>query len=235
MRFIKKNFLFEFVYHIIFFYPVSSNLSYFWNFGIFALVILGIQIITGIGLAMHYIPNVMLAFDSIEHIMRDVNYGWLLRYIHSNGASFFFFTVYIHIFRGLYYGSFLYPREFLWCVGVIIFLLMILTAFLGYVLPWGQMSFWAATVITNLASVVPFVGIEIVQWIWGGYAVDNATLNRFFSLHLLFPFLILGLVIIHIILLHIVKSNNVLSINSIDNIYFTPYYTIKDLYSLIVL
>ena len=165
-------------------------------------VFLVIQIVTGIFLAMHYVPHVDLAFSSVEHIMRDVNNGWLLRYLHANGASMFFLVVYIHMFRGLFYGSFLHPRQFLWAIGVIILLLMILTAFMGYVLPWGQMSFWAATVITNLASAVPYVGDLIVLWLWGGFAVDNATLNRFFSLHYFFPFVIAAIAILHIVFLH---------------------------------
>ena len=235
MRFVNSNSLVNVVYHSAVTYPVSSNLSVFWNFGIFALVCLVVQLITGIFLAMHYVPHIDMAFVSVEHIMRDVNYGWLLRYIHANGASMFFIVVYIHIFRGLYYSSYMYPREMLWCVGVIIFLLMILTAFLGYVLPWGQMSFWAATVITNLASAIPFIGTDIVQWLWGGFSVDNATLNRFFSFHYLFPFLITALVVIHLIFLHEAKSNNPLGVKPvIDNVPFTPYYTVKDLYYVIV-
>jgi len=200
-----------------------------------ALVFLLIQITTGIFLAMHYVPNIDLAFFSVEHIMRDVNYGWLLRYFHSNGASMFFIIVYIHIFRGLYYGSYNYPRHLLWISGVIILLLMILTAFMGYVLPWGQMSFWAATVITNFLTVVPYFGSELVQWVWGGYAVNNATLNRFFSLHYLFPFLIFAFSILHLIFLHNAGSNNPLGVNSkVDTVPFTPYYIIKDFYGLMV-
>lgn len=216
-------------------YPTVSNLSYFWNFGVLALVCLLAQIITGIFLAMHYTPEQGLAFSSVEHIMRDVNMGWLIRYLHSNGASMFFIVVYIHIFRGLYYGSYLAPREGLWLVGVIILLLMILTAFMGYVLPWGQMSFWGATVITNLVSAIPKIGSEIVVWLWGGYSINNATLNRFFSLHYLFPFVIFGLVGIHLILLHTDGSNNPLGISlRRDVIPFYPYYIIKDLYGIIV-
>jgi len=236
MRFFNSNSIVHLVYHSAVSYPVSTNLSYFWNFGIFALVCLVVQLITGIFLAMHYVPHIDMAFVSVEHIMRDVNYGWLLRYIHANGASMFFIVVYIHIFRGLYYSSYMYPRELLWCVGVIIFLLMILTAFLGYVLPWGQMSFWAATVITNLASAIPFVGNDIVQWLWGGFSVDNATLNRFFSFHYLFPFLITALVVIHLVFLHESKSNNPLGVKPvIDNIPFTPFYTIKGIHILYIL
>lgn len=235
MRFVNKNFLVNTLYHTAVPYPSSVNLNYFWSFGIFSLVSLALQLFTGIFLAMHYVPNTDLAFLSVEHIMRDVNFGWLLRYLHANGASFFFISVYLHIFRGLYYSSYVYPRQILWIIGVIIFLLMILTAFLGYVLPWGQMSFWAATVITNFASAVPFVGNDIVQWIWGGFSVDNATLNRFFSFHYLFPFLITALVILHLIFLHEYKSNNPLGIKPIfDNVPFTPYYTSKDLFATII-
>jgi ubiquinol-cytochrome c reductase cytochrome b subunit len=169
-------------------YPSPLNLSYLWSFGSTAGICLVIQILTGIFLAMHYTPHVDLAFSSVEHIMRDVNNGWLIRYMHANGASFFFIIVYSHIFRGLYYGSYMYPRQHLWCSGVLIFILMMATAFMGYVLPWGQMSFWGATVITNLFSAIPLVGDSIVQWLWGGFSVDNATLNRFFSLHYLVPF-----------------------------------------------
>jgi quinol-cytochrome oxidoreductase complex cytochrome b subunit len=183
---------------------------------------------------MHYIPNVELAFISIEHIMRDVNYGWLLRYIHANGASMFLIVVYIHIFRSLYYTSFTKPREFLWIIGVCILLIMIITAFLGYVLPWGQMSFWGATVITNLFSAIPYFGMDIVMWLWGGYSVDNATLNRFFSLHYILPFILIGIVGLHIIFLHIVKSNNPLGIISLDNIKSYPYYIFKDILGLLI-
>jgi quinol-cytochrome oxidoreductase complex cytochrome b subunit len=184
-------------------YPTPSNLNYFWSFGSSAGICLSIQILTGVLLAMHYTPNVALAFNSVEHIMRDVNNGWLIRYIHSNGASMFFIVVYLHIFRGLYYGSYMYPRREVWVTGVIIFILMMATAFMGYILPWGQMSFWGATVITNLFSAIPVIGKTIVFWLWGGFSVDNATLNRFFSLHYLLPFLIIGLVITHIAILHI--------------------------------
>jgi len=211
-------------------YPAPSNITYFWNFGIYSLLCLFVQLITGIFLAMHYAPHVNLAFDSVEHIMRDVNYGWLLRYIHANGASMFFIVVYIHTFRGLYYSSYLYPKEALWSVGVIILLIMILIAFMGYVLPWGQMSFWGATVITNFVTAVPFVGTDIVYWIWGGYSIDNATLNRFFSFHFVFPFIILALVGVHVIFLHEYGSNNPLGVMfGVDAIYMYPYYIIKDL------
>ena len=179
-------------------YPTPKNLNYWWNFGSLAGIVLVLQIVTGIVLAMHYTPHTSMAFDSVEHIMRDVNYGWLLRYAHANGASMFFIVVYIHIFRGLYYGSYKAPRELLWMLGVVILLLMMATAFMGYVLPWGQMSFWGATVITNLFSAVPFVGEGIVTWLWGGFSVDNPTLNRFYSLHYLLPFVIFAVVFLHI-------------------------------------
>jgi len=233
-RFIKTNSILKIVSNIVIIYPSPINLSYFWNFGSLAGIFLFIQILTGIFLGMHYVPNIELAFSSIEHVMRDVNYGWFLRYLHANGASMFFLIVYLHIARNLLYGSFLHPREFLWISGVLILLLMILTAFLGYVLPWGQMSFRAATVITNLASAIPFIGHSIVSWLWGGFAVDNATLNRFFSLHYLLPFLILGLVIIHILFLHENGSNNPLGIVSGYNnsISFHPYFIIKDMLGL---
>ena len=178
--------IFSTLQHTLVDYPTPKNLNYWWNFGSLAGIFLLIQIITGIVLAMHYTPSVEGAFASIEHIMRDVNYGWLIRYIHMNGASFFFIVVYIHIFRGLYYGSYKSPREVLWWLGLTILLLMMATAFMGYVLPWGQMSFWGATVITNLFSAVPIVGTAVVEWLWGGFAVDNALLNRFFALHYFF-------------------------------------------------
>nr|BBD14112.1 apocytochrome b [Ophirina amphinema] len=212
-------------------YPTPINLNYWWNFGSLAMFCLIIQIVTGIILAMHYTPHVDLAFISVEHIMRDVNYGWLIRYIHANGASMFFIVVYIHVFRGLYYGSYNAPRELLWCVGVIILLAMMATAFMGYVLPWGQMSFWGATVITNLFSAIPYIGQDIVLWLWGGFSVDNATLNRFFSLHYLLPFVIAGLVGLHLLLLHEDGSNNPIGISAkYDTIPFTPYYYVKDLF-----
>ncbi len=212
-------------------YPTPKNLSYWWNFGSLAGLCLVVQILTGIVLVMHYTPHTLMAFDSVEHIMRDVNYGWLLRYIHANGASMFFIVVYIHIFRGMYYGSYKAPREILWWLGLVIFLLMMATAFMGYVLPWGQMSFWGATVITNLFSAIPLVGEPIVTWLWGGFAVDNPTLNRFFSLHYLLPFVIVGVVILHVLALHQHGSNNPLGIDTKgpqDRIPFHPYYTIKD-------
>ena len=212
-------------------YPAPRNLNYAWNFGSLAGLALVIQIFSGIVLAMHYTPHAEMAFDSVERIMRDVNYGWLIRYIHANGASFFFIVVYLHIFRGLYYGSYKAPREVLWWIGLVILLAMMGTAFMGYVLPWGQMSFWGATVITNLFSAIPVVGTPIVEWLWGGFAVDNPTLNRFYALHYLLPFVIVGLVGLHLWALHHKKSNNPLGIDykgPQDFIPFHPYYTIKD-------
>jgi quinol-cytochrome oxidoreductase complex cytochrome b subunit len=216
-------------------YPAPRNLNYWWNFGSLAGVCLVVQILTGIFLAMHYTPHTAMAFTSVESIMRDVNYGWLLRYIHAVGASMFFVVVYIHIFRGLYYGSYKSPREILWWLGLVILLLMMATAFMGYVLPWGQMSFWGATVITNLFSAFPVVGEHIVTWLWGGYSVDNPTLNRFFALHYLLPFVIVGVVVLHIWALHQHGSNNPLGIDvkgPQDTIPFNPYYSIKDLFGL---
>jgi quinol-cytochrome oxidoreductase complex cytochrome b subunit len=216
-------------------YPAPRNLSYWWNFGSLAGIALVLQIVTGVVLAMHYTAHVDLAFQSVERIMRDVNFGWLLRYAHANGGSMFFIVVYIHIFRGLYYGSYKAPRELLWMLGVVILLLMMATAFMGYVLPWGQMSFWAATVITNLFSAIPVVGEGIVTWLWGGFSVDNPTLNRFYALHYLLPFLIVGVVALHLVALHEHGSNNPLGIekkSAKDTLPFHPYYTIKDLYGL---
>lgn len=214
--------------------PTPKNLNYAWNFGSLAGVALMIQIITGIVLAMHYKPDAALAFGSIQHIMRDVEWGWLIRNIHMVGASFFFIVVYAHIARGLYYGSYKAPREVLWWMGIIIFFLMMATAFIGYVLPWGQMSFWGATVITNLMSVIPFFGDEIVIWIWGGYSVNDATLNRFFSLHYLLPFVILGVVFLHLWALWTSKSGNPAGVDlkKTDWVPFHPYYTIKDAFGL---
>jgi quinol-cytochrome oxidoreductase complex cytochrome b subunit len=216
-------------------YPTPINLNYMWSFGSMAGICLVIQILTGIFLAMHYTPHIDLAFSSVEHIMSDVNNGWLIRYLHANGASMFFIVVYAHLFRGLYYGSYMYPRGKLWGIGVIIFLLMMATAFMGYVLPWGQMSLWGCIVITNLFSAIPFVGHSIVEWLWGGFSVSNATLNRFFSLHYLLPFVIVGLVIIHLALLHHDGSNNPLGIGkNIDLIDFYPYYYVKDLFAFFI-
>ena len=220
-------------------YPTPKNLNYWWNFGSLAGVMLVVQIVTGIVLAMHYMPHGDYAFDSVEHIMRDVSWGWLLRYLHSNGGSMFFAVVYIHIFRGLYYGSYKAPREILWWFGLIILFLMMMTAFLGYVLPWGQMSFWAATVITSMFSAIPWVGDELVVWLWGGYSVDSPTLTRFYSLHYLFPFLIVGVVFVHLWALHVHGSNSPLGIDikrpDQDKIPFHPYYTVKDLFGMMVM
>jgi ubiquinol-cytochrome c reductase cytochrome b subunit len=218
-------------------FPTPKNFNYFWNFGALAMVNLAIMIVTGIFLAMNYTPNTAMAFDSVERIMRDVNYGWMIRYIHMNGASMFFIVVYIHMFRALYYGSYKYPRELLWMIGVVIMLLMMATAFMGYVLPWGQMSYWGATVITNLFSAIPLVGQSIVTLLWGGFSVDNPTLNRFFSLHYLMPFVITGVVFLHIVALHITGSNNPLGIDvksKQDTLPFHPYYTIKDSFGMCV-
>jgi quinol-cytochrome oxidoreductase complex cytochrome b subunit len=216
-------------------YPAPRNLSYWWNFGSLAGIALVLQILTGIVLAFHYTPHVDHAFASVEHIMRNVNFGWLLRYAHANGASLFFIVVYIHTFRGLYYGSYKTPRELLWMLGVLILLLMMATAFMGYVLPWGQMSFWAATVITNLFSAIPIFGEDIVTWLWGGFAVDNPTLNRFYALHYLLPFVIVAVVMLHLLALHQHGSNNPLGIDPKspkETIPFHPYYTVKDLFGL---
>jgi quinol-cytochrome oxidoreductase complex cytochrome b subunit len=225
--------VFSMLHHEMHEYPTPRNLNYMWNFGSLAGFMLVIMIVSGIVLSMNYTAHVDYAFASVERIMRDVDYGWLVRYIHMNGASFFFIVVYIHIFRGLYYGSYKAPRELLWILGVVILLLMMATAFMGYVLPWGQMSFWGATVITNLFSAIPLIGENIVTWLWGGFTVDNPTLNRFFSLHFLLPFVIAGVVILHIAALHQHGSNNPLGIdikNKGDTIPFHPYYTVKDLF-----
>ena len=227
--------IFSFLNHELTEYPTPKNLNYMWNFGSLAGITLVIMIITGIVLSMHYTAHVDYAFDSVERIMRDVNHGWLIRYIHMNGASFFFIVTYIHIFRGLYYGSYKAPRELLWILGVLILLLMMATAFMGYVLPWGQMSFWGATVITNLFSAIPLVGEQFVTWLWGGFSVDQALLNRFFSLHFVLPFVIVGVVILHLVALHRFGSNNPIGIDikgKQDTIPFHPYYTIKDLFGL---
>ena len=218
-------------------FPTPRNFNYFWNFGAIAMVMLVLMIVTGITLAMHYTPHVDMAFDSVERIDRDVNWGWLLRDLHMNGASFFFIAVYVHIFRGMYYGSYKKPRELLWILGVVIFILMMATAFMGYVLPWGQMSYWGATVITNLFSAIPLVGDWIVTLLWGGFAVDNPTLNRFFSLHYLLPFVIFAVVFLHIWALHVVGSNNPTGLDpksEKDTLPFHPYYTIKDTFGTLV-
>ena len=218
-------------------YPVPRNLNYAYTFGGILSIMLVAQIVTGVVLAMHYAPHVDMAFDSVEKIMRDVNSGWLLRYLHANGASFFFIAVYIHIFRGLYYGSYKAPRELLWILGVIIYLLMMATAFMGYVLPWGQMSFWGATVITGFFTAIPLIGTWIQELLLGGFAVDNPTLNRFFSLHYLLPFMIAGVVVLHVWALHVTGQTNPTGIevkSKTDTVAFTPYATVKDGFAMIV-
>jgi quinol-cytochrome oxidoreductase complex cytochrome b subunit len=216
-------------------FPTPRNFNYLWNFGALAMFMLITMIASGIFLAMHYTASTDHAFESVERIMRDVNYGWLIRYIHMNGASMFFIVVFVHIFRGMYYGSYKNPRELLWILGVIILLLMMATAFMGYVLPWGQMSFWGATVITNLFSAFPIVGDDIVTLLWGGFSVDNPTLTRFFALHFLMPFVIVGVVVLHVAALHITGSNNPLGVEPKgpeDTVPFHPYYTSKDIFGL---
>lgn len=229
MKIIKKHVLLKIVNNALVDLPSPSNISAWWNFGSLLGICLILQILTGLFLAIHYCPDIRLAFNRVVHICRDVNNGWLLRTLHANGASFFFFCIYFHIGRGLYYGSFIYHET--WTIGVVILLAVIGTAFLGYVLPWGQISFWGATVITNLLSAIPYLGTTIVQWLWGGFAVDNATLTRFFTLHFLFPFVVLALSIVHLIFLHQTGSNNPLGTNrNIDKIPFHPYFTFKDLF-----
>uniref|UniRef100_A0AAU7BAA9 Cytochrome b n=1 Tax=Isoplectron armatum TaxID=3073468 RepID=A0AAU7BAA9_9ORTH len=214
--------------------PTPSNISSWWNFGSLLGLCLIIQILTGLFLAMHFTANIEMAFDSMIHICRDVNYGWFLRTLHANGASFFFICIYLHIGRGMYYGSFNF--HYTWMVGVIILFMVMGTAFMGYVLPWGQMSFWGATVITNLLSAVPYLGTDLVQWVWGGFAVDNATLTRFFTIHFLLPFIVAALTLIHLLFLHQTGSNNPLGTNSnIDKIPFHPYFTFKDIIGFILL
>nr|YP_009054569.1 cytochrome b [Macropodus ocellatus]ACL82842.1 cytochrome b [Macropodus chinensis]AIK25531.1 cytochrome b [Macropodus ocellatus] len=214
--------------------PTPANISAWWNFGSLLGLCLIIQIITGLFLAMHYTSDISMAFSSVAHICRDVNYGWLIRNMHANGASFFFICIYLHIGRGLYYGSYMYKET--WNIGVVLFLLTMMTAFVGYVLPWGQMSFWGATVITNLLSAVPYVGDMLVQWIWGGFSVDNATLTRFFAFHFLFPFIIAAVTIIHLLFLHETGSNNPLGLDSnVDKITFHPYFSYKDLLGFAIL
>nr|QXG82931.1 cytochrome b [Tabanus amaenus] len=214
--------------------PAPVNISSWWNFGSLLGLCLIIQILTGLFLAMHYTADISMAFDSVTHICRDVNYGWLLRTLHANGASFFFICIYLHVGRGMYYGSYLFEPT--WLVGVIILFLVMGTAFMGYVLPWGQMSFWGATVITNLLSAIPYLGTELVQWIWGGFAVDNATLTRFFTFHFIFPFIVAAMTMIHLLFLHQTGSNNPLGINSnSDKIPFHPYFTYKDIVGFIIM
>ena len=225
--------IFSAMKHSLYEYMTPKNLNYMWSFGSIAGICLVIQILTGVLLAMHYTPHTQYAFSSVEHIMRDVNYGWLLRYTHAVGASMFFTTVYIHVFRGLFYGSYKTPREVLWWIGVIIMIAMMATAFMGYVLPWGQMSFWGATVITGFFHTIPVIGQSIQTWLMGGFAIDNPTLNRFFALHYLLPFIILGLVVVHIVALHVHGSNNPTGVDvktEKDTIPFHPYYTIKDVF-----
>nr|YP_010042821.1 cytochrome b [Amyda cartilaginea]AAV28715.1 cytochrome b [Palea steindachneri]AQY56294.1 cytochrome b [Amyda cartilaginea]QPC56553.1 cytochrome b [Amyda cartilaginea] len=213
--------------------PSPSNISTWWNFGSLLGACLALQIITGLFLAMHYSPNISTAFSSISHITRDVQYGWLIRNTHANGASLFFMCIYLHIGRGLYYGSYLYKQT--WNTGVILLLLTMATAFMGYVLPWGQMSFWGATVITNLLSAMPYIGTTMVQWVWGGFSVDNATLTRFFTLHFLLPFMTLGITMMHLLFLHETGSNNPTGLNSnTDKIPFHPYFSYKDLLGLMM-
>nr|YP_009658988.1 cytochrome b [Altica cirsicola]QCC71316.1 cytochrome b [Altica cirsicola]QCC71381.1 cytochrome b [Altica viridicyanea]QCP68716.1 cytochrome b [Altica cirsicola] len=229
----KTSPLIKIINNSIITFPAPSNISTMWNFGSLLGLCLMIQIMTGLFLAMHYCPDVSLAFNSIIHICRDVNYGWLLRTLHANGASFFFICMYIHIGRGIYYSSFKLLET--WMIGVTIFFLTMATAFLGYVLPWGQMSFWGATVITNLMSAIPYLGTMLVQWIWGGFAVDNATLNRFFTFHFILPFIILAMMIIHLMFLHQTGSNNPLGTQSnLDKIPFHPYFIFKDLLSMLI-
>jgi len=230
MRLLKQNSLLGLVNSYVVDSPQPANLSYAWNGGSLLALCLGIQIVTGIILAMHYTPNVDLAFVSVEHIMRDVNYGWMIRYIHANVASFFFIFVYLHIGRGLYYGSYKSPRVLPWSIGVIILVLMMAVAFLGYVLPYGQMSLWGATVITNMLSAIPWIGQDFVQFVWGGFSVNNATLNRFFSLHYLLPFVLAALAIMHLMTLHTNGSSNPLGVNSnADKLPMHPYFIFKDL------
>jgi len=236
MRILKSHPLLKLVNSYVIDASQPSNISYLWNFGSLLALCLGIQIITGLFLAMHYNPSVLEAFNSVEHIMRDVNNGWLIRYLHSNTASAFFFLVYLHIGRGLYYGSYRAPRTLVWVLGIIIFLLMIVTAFLGYVLPYGQMSLWGATVITNLMSAVPWIGQDIVEFLWGGFSVNNATLNRFFALHFLLPFVLAALVLMHLIALHdSAGSGNPLGVSgTYDRIPFAPYFLFKDLVTIFI-
>jgi len=230
MRILKKQILLRLVNSFLVDSPQPSNISYLWNFGSLLFLCLILQILTGIFLAMHYTPNVEMAFDSVEHIMRDVNSGWLIRYTHANVASFFFIFVYCHIGRNLYYGSYQTPRVLPYSIGVIILVLMMATAFLGYVLPYGQMSFWGATVITNLLSAIPVFGHDLVELIWGGFSVSNATLNRFFSLHYLLPFILVALGAVHLLTLHEHGSSNPLGVNANDDrLPFHPYFTFKDL------
>lgn len=236
MRLLKKDNLLSVFNATLVDYPTPVNISYFWNYGVLSAFFLVLQIVTGVFLAMHYVPSVDQAFVSIEKLVRNVEFGWLLRYLHANGASFFFIMVYLHIARGLYYGSYVYPTHRVWYIGVTIYIAMMATAFLGYVLPWGQMSLWAATVITNFFSVIPFIGTDVLFWVWGGFGVNNATLNRFFSLHYLVPFIIAALSLMHLAALHQHGSKNPLGVKTnadgIDKIPFHPYFSLKDLLGL---
>ena len=236
MRIFKNHPLLKLMNSYVVDSPQPANLSYLWNFGSLLAVCLIIQIVTGVTLAMHYTPSVLEAFNSVEHIMRDVNNGWLVRYLHSNTASAFFFLVYLHIGRGLYYGSYKSPRTLTWAIGTVIFIVMMATAFLGYVLPYGQMSLWGATVITNLMSAIPWIGQDIVEFIWGGFSVNNATLNRFFALHFLLPFVLAALVLMHLIAMHdTVGSGNPLGISgNYDRLPFAPYFVFKDLVTIFI-
>nr|YP_009937138.1 cytochrome b [Subclytia rotundiventris]QNT26374.1 cytochrome b [Subclytia rotundiventris] len=229
-----KNPILQIINNALIDLPAPINISTWWNFGSLLFLCLMIQIITGLFLAMHYTADINLAFNSINHICRDVNYGWLLRTMHANGASSFFICIYLHVGRGIYYGSYLFMST--WMIGVIILFLVMGTAFMGYVLPWGQMSFWGATVITNLLSAIPYLGIDLVQWVWGGFAVDNATLTRFFTFHFILPFIVLAMTMIHILFLHETGSNNPMGLNSnIDKIPFHPYFTYKDIVGFIIM
>ena len=228
----NKNFILSFMSNHLVYYPTPTNLTYAWSFGSLAGICLLIQIVSGIFLSMYYIPHTDFAFASVEFIMRDVNHGWLVRYMHSNGASMFFLVIYCHIFRGLYYGSYFKPRELLWISGVTLLLLVMATAFLGYVLPWGQMSFWGATVITSMFTAIPRIGHYIVEWLWGGFTVNNPTLNRFFSLHFFIPFVIVGVTFLHLTLLHREGSNAPISDSTgVDPVPFYPYFFVKDLFA----
>ena len=228
----QKWFFLDFLSNHVIYYPTPISLTYAWSFGSLAGVCLVIQIISGVVLSMFYTPHVDLAFSSVEYIMRDVTNGWFIRYTHANGASMFFLVVYCHIFRGFYYGSYMRPRQALWCSGVVLFLLMMGTAFTGYVLPWGQMSFWGATVITSMVTAIPYIGQEIVHWLWGGYVVGNLTLKRFYTIHFVLPFVIAGLTLIHLALLHKDGSNNPLGTDSSgEEVPFYPYFFVKDLFA----
>nr|YP_010429086.1 cytochrome b [Hylomyscus endorobae]QHB76935.1 cytochrome b [Hylomyscus endorobae]QHB76941.1 cytochrome b [Hylomyscus endorobae]QHB76981.1 cytochrome b [Hylomyscus endorobae]QHB76994.1 cytochrome b [Hylomyscus endorobae]QHB77007.1 cytochrome b [Hylomyscus endorobae] len=230
----KTHPLFKIINHSFVDLPAPSNISSWWNFGSLLGICLMIQIITGLFLAMHYTSDTMTAFSSVTHICRDVNYGWLIRYMHANGASMFFICLFLHVGRGMYYGSYTFTET--WNIGVVLLFAVMATAFMGYVLPWGQMSFWGATVITNLLSAIPYIGTTLVEWIWGGFSVDKATLTRFFAFHFILPFIITALVIVHLLFLHETGSNNPTGLNSdSDKIPFHPYYTIKDILGIIIM